>query len=144
LKHWVDWFIVVNGVSSDMYAKDRLRISGRLSCQDGLFIDVDKTLEVREDGWVRTIYYKYHVGIDGPSPRSIFRYDNAHTYAREGQPDEHHKHIYDWDTGEVIAPPTHVGRDAWPHLSDVIEETFGWWQAHRDFLAQIGAHHPSP
>lgn len=124
LAQWADWFIVTDGIVSDMYAPDRLRLAGRLSCQDGLFIDVDKTLEVRDDGWVRTIRYNYHVGIQGVMTRSIFRYDNAHVYAREGQADEHHKHVYNLDTGEEIDPPIHVGRDGWPHLSDVIEETY--------------------
>lgn len=141
LKHWADWFIVANSIIPEMIAGDRLRLSGRLLCQDGLYIDVDKTLEVRADGWVRTIRYSYHVGFEGPPMRSLFRYDNAHTYVREGHPDAHHRHAYDWSTGEEIRSPIHVGYENWPHLSDVIEEVYGWWQQNTQLLGQ--RHDPS-
>jgi hypothetical protein len=110
---------------------------GRILCQHGLYIDVDKTLEMNEKKQVRTIRYSYHAGIEGSPGRPIFRYDNAHRY--EGHGDEHHKHQFSDDTGQEIDPPKWIGRANWPHLSDVIEELFSWWESRGRHL---GLHDP--
>jgi hypothetical protein len=105
-----------------------LVIRGRIQCRHGLFVDVDKTLVVREQRGrvlVRTVDYAYHAGIAGAEDRPIFRYDNAHSY--EGHADAHHKHRFDHKTWTPIDPPVWVGEADWPHLSDVINELLGWW-----------------
>lgn len=42
--------------------------------------------------------------------------------------DEHHRHRYDPLTWEEIGPPEWVGRTGWPHLSQVIDEVWDWWE----------------
>ena len=106
---------------------DVFEIRGRVACQHDLFVDVDKTLEVNERNQVRTIKYSYHAGVEGRRTRSVFRYDNAHRYTREGHADEHHKHRFDPATWQEIEPPIWIGRDSWPHLSEVLEELQHWW-----------------
>ena len=83
-----------------------LRIRGRVRCQHGLFVDVDKTLAVevqRGREMVRTVRYAYHAGIEGKTDRPVFRYDNAHAYPNHL--DAHHKHRFDLITGRRIDPP---------------------------------------
>ena len=111
-----------------------LRLQGRVSCQHGLFVDVSKVLAVNARGMVRTIRYSYRAGMDGEPPRTIFRYDNAHTYLREGHADEHHKHCFDYMTWEEIRPPIHVGASNWPTLAEVIDELHDWWQEFGHFM----------
>jgi hypothetical protein len=72
--------------------------------------------------------YTYHAGIEGSASRSIFRYDNAHTYVREGHPDTHHKHTFDHSTWTEKAPPEWIGEERWPHLGDVLAELRQWWE----------------
>lgn len=112
-------------------------IEGRLICKGGLFIKVQKLIERNNRNQVRTFRYSYHAGLEGDADRSIFRYDNAHTYVREGHADEHHKHRFDYATWGEIAPPQWVGVHNWPTLTDVIEELYEWWQENGQFLASI-------
>jgi hypothetical protein len=59
------------------------------------------------------------------------RYDNDHTYEREGHPDAFHKHIFSdrtWRETEVV----HIGRDSFPTLAEAIDELYQWWLEHRD------------
>jgi hypothetical protein len=113
-----------------------LRIRGRIRCQHGLFVDVDKTLSTevqRGREMVRTVRYAYHAGIEGSEDRPIFRYDNAHAYP--GHPDAHHRHRFDHANGKRIDPPDWVGEAGWPHLSDVIDELQEWWTETGRFLS---------
>lgn len=121
-------FVVDDTLDYDFPASSAFEIRGRVRCRHGLFVDVDKTLEINERNQVRTVKYSYHAGIEGTTDRPIFRYDNAHTYAREGHDDEHHKHRYDHVTWLEIEPPEWIGVDRWPHLSNVIEELRDWWE----------------
>jgi Family of unknown function (DUF6516) len=118
-------FILEDDLSFRSLRSDELSIEGRIRCQNRLFIDVKKFLEVREHRGrtqVRTVDYRYHVGVEEPEARSIFRYDNAHRYVKEGHPDAHHKHRFDHTTWGEITPPEWIGEERWPHLSYVIEE----------------------
>lgn len=103
-------------------------IGGRLVCRHGLFVEIDKKLQVNQHGQARTTRYDYHAGVLGLDDRPIFRYDNAHTYAREGHPDAHHRHRFDHVTWEEIEPPEWVGYDRWPHLDEVVRELMTWWK----------------
>lgn len=121
-----DYFVLEANLEEQFVTADVFEIRGRIRCDRGLFIDVDKTLQVNERGQVRTIKYSYHAGMEGPDDRPIFRYDNAHTY--RGHADEHHKHSRDPSTWEEFGRPIWVGRDQWPHLNDIIEELREWWE----------------
>lgn len=112
-------------------------LEGQIRCQHGLFVDVEKILEVQGTGSrarVRTIRYSYHAGVEGSADRAIFRYDNFHAYAREGNPDAHHKHRFDHTIWQEIPPPEWIGEERWPHLSDVLEELRAWWESTGQFL----------
>ncbi len=122
-------FIVADNLRYDFPSPWLFEIRGRIFCQHGLFLDVDKTLEINRRQQVRTIKYSYHAGVEGEQDRPIFRYDNAHRYVREGHPDEHHRHRFDHATWREIDPPDWVGRERWPHLSDAIEELRVWWES---------------
>lgn len=128
------FFVERNGLTIFWQDAVHLRIEGRLSCTGGIFLDVRKVLESNERNQVRAILYKYHAGIEGPQHRPIFRYDNSHTYLREGHPDPFHKHRFDPDTWQEITPPLWIGYHEWPTLADVLEELHAWWLAMRDSL----------
>jgi hypothetical protein len=124
-------FVTEDGLTFQFTKPDTLLLKGRVRCRNGLFIDVEKFLEVRRRGdrtEVRTGTYSYHAGVEGSAARSIFRYDNAHTYVREGHPDTHHKHTFDYSTWTEKTPPEWIGEERWPHLSDVLEELRQWWE----------------
>jgi hypothetical protein len=129
-------FVVGHDITSDVLGSPpRLILRGRIRCQHELFIEVSKDLAI-QIRWgkphVRTEQYNYHAGIEGSQARSIFRYDNAHPY--EGHQDDHHKHCFDHRTWRPILPPEWVGKDGWPHLSDVIEELRTWWYETGQYL----------
>ena len=104
---------------------NQIQIKGRIDCKYGLFLDVDKTLERNSRGQVRTISYSYQACLAGQPVRPIFRYDNAHPHA--DHQDAHHKHVFNPRTWEEQIPPDWIGRDGWPHLSDVLKELEDWW-----------------
>jgi hypothetical protein len=135
LNRFRDYFIDADDLQYTFPSPDRFVIHGRIRCRHALFIDIDKTLAFNDRQRVRTLYYSYHAGVEGPEDRPIFRYDNAHRYAREGHADEHHKHRFDPATWQEIEPPTWVGYHGWPHLSDVIEELLAWWDSIGQHLA---------
>ena len=99
--------------------------------------------------WVKTNDCKYRAGVEGDQARSIFRYDTSHPY--QHYPDTYHKHTFDHVTWEEIDPPTWVGREAWPHLSDAIEELRLWWIETGQYLRldpyyapPLSVHNPPP
>src|SRR5687768_646870 len=56
-------FILKDGLSFRSLSPDELVIAGRISCHNGLFVDVKKFLEVRKHRGrtqVRTVDYRYH------------------------------------------------------------------------------------
>lgn len=120
-------FVLDDNLVGTFVGRDHYRIVGRIACRHGLFIDVDKTLEINRRGQARTVRYDYHAGIVGPEGKAVFRYDNAHGCS--GHPDHHHRHRFDVQTWGQIEPPEWVGHGAWPYLSDVIEELRNRWEA---------------
>jgi hypothetical protein len=125
-------FIIENGLSLRWLRPDLLLMRGRIRCQHGLFIDVEKYLKVKAltsgGRRVRTRTYSYNAGVEGSQDRAIFQYDNFHTYEREGHRDAHHKHRFDHRTWRRINPPDWISEEGWPHLSDAIEELREWWE----------------
>lgn len=104
-------------------------IKGRLICAHSLFVDTEQDLDIMErDGrtWVRLSDCKYHAGIAGETQRTVFRYDTSHPYP--GHEDNYHKHQFDPTTWREIGKPIWIGRGAWPHLSEVLEELQAWWR----------------
>jgi len=132
LKRLGEYIVERDELEIDLTDADTLRIKGRIYCVHSLFLDVAKTLEINDRHQVRTIRYKYHAGILGETPRSIFRYDNAHPYTEH--PDDHHKHFYDLVTWQEVDPPQWVGRNALPTLAEVLEELYDWWNETGQFL----------
>ncbi len=123
-------FILDDGVIIAIAGPDTVTVSGRLRCQDGIYLDVRKILELNERNQVRTSKYKYHAGIAGEGSRPLFRYDNAHGYGRAGHVDNHHKHVFD-ETGKESRDPEWIGRDRWPTMREVIVELEEWWLSHQ-------------
>jgi hypothetical protein len=137
-----DGFIVDHDIKTTLVGKPpgQLILRGRIRCQHGLFLEVLKELEVENRSgrlYVRTEQYNYHAGVEGDLDRGIFRYDNAHPYPGHG--DAHHKHEFDHTTWQRIEPPAWVGREGWPHLSDVIEELRTWWYEKGQYLNLVQA-----
>ncbi len=76
--------------------------------------------------WVRLGDCKYHAGIAGDAPRTIFRCDTAHPYPEHE--DNYHKHYFNHATWEEVGTPAWIGRKRRPHLGEVLEELQVWWR----------------
>ena len=71
-----------------------MHIEGRIDCDCGLCISVDKRLEADVIGRnVRSYSYSYHAWITATG-QAVIRYDNAHGL------NDLHCHIFDLNTGE--------------------------------------------
>jgi hypothetical protein len=68
------------------------------------------------------VSYSYNAFVRGG--HNILRYDNAHE--RLGHPDAHHKHVFDFDTGEELTGSPYPTGPDWPNLGDVIRELITW------------------
>jgi hypothetical protein len=129
-----DHFIERSTINVRMKGSGDILVKGRLHCVGGTYVNVTDQLQRIDLAHVRTLGYSFHAGLRGEPDRAIFRYDNAHTYLREGQPDAHHKHRYDVVTGREIKPPEWVGRDRVPTLCAVLTELEQWWLETGQFL----------
>jgi hypothetical protein len=114
-----------------------LTIKGEISCRGNILIRVEKNLVVLEDGTpdplVQTVDYAYNASVRGHG--NILRHDNLHPYP--GHQDEHHRHEFDWRTGQHVASsPSWVGTEGWPTLSEFIEEVERWYWEHKDELLE--------
>jgi len=103
-------------------------LRGEIGCRGRIVIGVEKFLEILErldgDAIVETRWYTYNVRVRGK--HNIFRYDNQHPeYLHIGHHDEHHKHVFDSETGEELGT-VWISSDGWPHLSEVIDEARDW------------------
>jgi uncharacterized protein DUF6516 len=129
-----DHFIEQDGIDIEVRVRKGVHVVGRLHCLGGTYLEVRVflTLDERNQGRVRR--YTYHAGIKREGDFAIFRYDNAHSYMREGQPDAHHKHRFDVMTGREIVPPEWIGSDRAPTLSSVLAELEQWWLETGQFL----------
>lgn len=134
LRRLGNYFVERSDLSITATGEHRFQLRGRIYCQYGLFVDVTEVLVIDDLHRVRCTRYKYHAGFAGEVSRSVFRYDNAHVYAREGHQDAYHKHRFNYSTWEEIAPPIWIGRDDWPTLAEVIDELYDWWQEVGRFL----------
>ena len=112
-----------------------LTIRGEISCLGDIVIRVSKTLDVLDDGTadppVQTFLYAYNAFVRDQN--SFLRHDNTHQYP--GHADEHHRHDFDWRSGEHFpGSPSWVGPDGWPTLGQFIEEVRVWYWKHREEL----------
>jgi hypothetical protein len=135
IQAFMDEGFVLSDGSNAIVARDRQRrpaavaIEGRLTCIHGLFVDIEKHLDVMAHGgraWVWLGDCKYHAGIEGGAPQQIFRYDTTHPYPDHN--DKYHKHRFNHTTWEEAGTPEWIGRSDWPHLSEVLEELRVWWR----------------
>lgn len=106
-----------------------IRMWGEISCIGEIVIRVDKTLAIVEDDprdpLVQTVDYSYNASVRRCS--NFLRHDNAH--AHPGHPDNHHRHVFDWRTGDPLSDPEWCGGD-WPTLGDFIGFARDWYWAH--------------
>jgi hypothetical protein len=101
---------------------------GEISCLGEIVIDVYKMLSIcdLDRKLIQTSEYSYNVFVR--SYGNIFRYDNLDPPWREGHHDCHHKHSFDWRTGiESPGSPLWIGREKWPTLGQVLQETKDWY-----------------
>jgi hypothetical protein len=102
-------------------------LRGRLHCVSGMYLQIHVVFNRRPANLVCVRRYTFHAGMVRQVDRPIFRYDNAHTYVREGQMDQHHKHRFDVITGKEIVPPVWIGAANQPTLHSVLAELQQWW-----------------
>jgi hypothetical protein len=112
-------------------------LHGEIACLGSIVIRVEKALRILENNGpnslIETIWYAYNVSLRGG--HNIFRYDNQdEDYRfRKGHGDPHHKHIFDWRTGDEKECKW-VGADRWPTLDEVIVESQNWYWEHKKEL----------
>lgn len=128
-----DHFIEQDSISIRSETNEVL-VAGRLRCPHSVYLDVviAFVLDAREHVEVRR--YSYHAGVADLGDRSIFQYDNAHAYTREGHPDSHHKHRFDPVTGKEITPPEWISEENRPTLRSVLAELERWCLNHQHLL----------
>lgn len=115
-----------------------ITIQGELRCLGDIVLDITKELKITNnshkngESLVQTENYSYQARIKNlTESRILFRYD-AHpgTIHHKCHQDKHHYHDYDLlgkqklggagcDCGNC---PIWVGKDSWPHISDVLED----------------------
>jgi hypothetical protein len=132
-----DGFVGEDTLTLEPLGADMLTMIGEIACLGGIVVRVEKYLEVLEgdalDAYVRTFEYQYNAFVRGRN--NILRYDNTHTY--DGHGDPHHKHMYDWKTGDPLPNfPAWVGESNWPTLGEVIEELRAWYWENRNELPE--------
>lgn len=129
----------------DQYGAPGIVLQGGIACLGNLVLTVKKFLEILstptdDDPWVETRVYKYNVSVRGHN--NVFRYDNEHPYwLYPGHHDPHHKHLFDWRSGQELRPPSPVwvGASDWPHLNRVVEDAREWYYANRHLLPEPDA-----
>jgi hypothetical protein len=105
-------------------------LMGEIGCRGRIVIAVRKFLEILErrsrDAIVETRFYRYNVSVRGVG--NIFRYDNGHPgFLYPGHYDSHHKHVWDFQTGEELPhSPMWIDAHQWPLLNRVIDEAAAW------------------
>ncbi len=115
-----------------------IRLKGEISCLGGIVVTVDKFLDILNEEetnpLVQTLWYAYNASVRDHG--NILRYDNQDDeYLREGHLDEHHKHLFDWRTGQEMGnSPVWIGRQGWLTLGDVLQEIQDWYWHHRSEL----------
>jgi hypothetical protein len=82
----------------------RFFLRGQIACKGRIVIAVSKILEILvgdDNPDVQTTMYAYNVSLHGAG--NLFRYDNQHPEKLyEGHADPHHKHEFDWRTGDEL------------------------------------------
>ncbi|HEY8205977.1 MAG TPA: hypothetical protein VIG99_00755 [Myxococcaceae bacterium] len=118
-----------------------VKLAGEIGCKGNIVIHVFKLIALIEPSahpedvnvLVQTFRYAYNASVRGHG--NFLRHDNAHSYP--GHPDQHHRHEFDWRTGEELPGLPHwVGTEGWPTLGDFIQEISDWYWQHRDELPE--------
>ncbi|NHC36888.1 hypothetical protein QH73_0019995 [Scytonema millei VB511283] len=117
-----------------------ISLAGEIACLGNIVVSVQKFIEILDgsgdNALVQTKWYSYNVFIRGQY--NIFRYDNQDDgFLRPDHQDEHHKHIFDWKTGEELPnSPVWLGEDNWLTLGEVLQEVEDWYWQNREKLAK--------
>jgi hypothetical protein len=120
-------------------------LDGELIFKNSIVMNVSKELEIIDDAHkvenarVQTVMYTYNVRqrLD-IYERRLFRYECTRELHHHCHNDTHHCHEYDTANKPIRGQlncscggcPTWIGKNHWPHLSDVIEEIEEWWYNH--------------
>lgn len=130
-----------------------IRLVGEIACLGNIVFTVDKFLEILfcpyvlddqalpdDTTIVQTCWYSYNASVRGFG--NIFRYDNQDDdYLRSGHLDEHHRHIFNWKTGqEGENSPVWIGRQKWKTLGDVLQELETWYWRHHSQLPEADSY----
>lgn len=132
-----DGFVSSNTITLSE-ANKQIILNGEIACLGGIVIRVEKALRILEDNGanslIETSWYAYNVSLRGG--HNIFRYDNQdEDYSfRDGHLDPHHKHIFDWETGDE-EDSKWIGAGNWPKLDEVIVEAQEWYWHHKNQLS---------
>lgn len=126
-------FVCVDTLAWEAVAGD-LKLKGEIGCKGNIVIDVFKLFTVGpedENPFIQTYRYAYNASMRGYN--TFLRHDNAHPFP--GHPDQHHRHEFDWRTGEETpGSPRWVGVAGWPTLGQFIQEIADWYWKHRESL----------
>lgn len=111
-------------------------LSGEIACLGKILIRAEKSLRTLEclngDRIVQTVWYAYNASVQDHG--NILRYDNQdQDWYRPGHLDEHHKHLFDWQSGHEIDIQW-IGKCKWPTLGDLIHEVYVWYLNNQAFL----------
>lgn len=123
-------FVGADTLGFDWISSAGLFIQGEIACKGRVVVSVEKFLvKVSGDGsasMVQTEMYSYNAF--GRGGHNILRYDNQHPeLLYSGHPDEHHRHDFDWRTGnELEGSPVWIGAGGWPTLRDAIATVRDW------------------
>lgn len=135
-------FVLYDGIDYKVEPGGHTLIDGKILCEDGIVITVEKQLEVVVDGGdptVQTVAYAYNASVSGHG--NFLRYDNLHD--RPGHPDRHHRHQMDWRVAGDRGTVEWVGVSGWPTLSEFIDLVQSWHAEHVAELRNCGAAHPA-
>lgn len=130
-------FVEATTLKFDPYPQG-IMLSGEIACMGNIVIAVEKFLDILsgsgDNATVETCWYSYNASIRGYG--NIFRYDNQHEDSRRsGHLDAHHKHEFDWQTGEECpGSPFWIGQEGWLTLGEALQEIQDWYYQN---LAQL-------
>jgi len=134
--HLKEGFVQKSALVVQSFPGESICIKGHLSCKGEILISVIKRLVIVDGGseknpLVQTKSYSYNAFVAGWG--TFLRHDNSHE--REGHPDNHHYHEFDWRTEEeLLSSPVWCGEKNWPNLSEFINKANDWYDRHVDEL----------
>lgn len=127
-------YLIIDDRLSITIDSDVVMIEGRITCINGMFVDVRKSLDINDRHEVCGFSYRYQACIQtSEGIRHIFRYDNSDI--KPGHADSYHKHIHDpMESEERDVRVEWIGLRDWPTLGDVLDVLYVWWRETGQYL----------